>query len=62
MIYDETKRIVATQAGEQAFDREMGSNYGASTPQPHGACIIEWNSHKPITLTLVPVLCERSSW
>jgi len=59
MIYDETKWVVATQAGEQAFDRAKGSHYGASTPEPHGACIIEWNSHKAVTLNLIPVLCER---
>jgi hypothetical protein len=45
-----------------AFDRAMGSHYGASTPRPQGACIIEWNSHKYVTLSFVPVLRERLSW
>lgn len=48
---------VATRAGEQAFDKTMGSHYGASTPQPQGACILEWNSYKSVTLSFVLVLC-----
>jgi len=52
---------VATQAGEQAFDKAMGSglaHYGASTPQPQGACTIECNSRT----TYHSIFCTSVAW